>query len=137
MSEEKPRWKYRFNNFSRAYTLLQEANEKYSDGSMTQLEKEGMIQRFEYCMELAWKAAKDYLEYNNVVFGLVTPRAIIKEAIAANLIHDGEGWMTALDVRNKMSRTYDFKKFEEALEQISKRYLACFGELYEVLGKEF
>ncbi len=27
--------------------------------------------------------------------------------------------------------------FEEALEHISKRYLACFGELYEVLGEEF
>ena len=40
-----PRWQYRFNNFKRAYLLLREATEKIEQ--LTQLEQEGLIQRFE------------------------------------------------------------------------------------------
>ena len=134
MAQEKLRWQYRFDNFKRAYILLQEAADRYYEGDMRQLEKEGMIQRFEYCMELSWKTIKDYLEYQNVVFSQVTPTATIKEAVAAKLIQDGEGWMEALDARNKMSHTYDFKKFEAVIKQICERYLGCFGQLYETLA---
>lgn len=61
---------------------------------------------------------KDYLESQNLVFSQVTPRAVLKEAIAGNLISDGESWMSALDARNKLSHTYDFKKFEAVIEEI-------------------
>jgi len=134
MTATTPRWKYRFKNFSRAYALLREANDKYTEGAMNQLEMEGMVQRFEYCMELSWKTAKDYLEYNNTVFQQITPRAVIKEAVAAKLITDGEGWMTALDVRNKMSHTYNFDEFESAIVQINAQFMPCFEQLYETLA---
>lgn len=133
---EKPRWEYRFTNFKRAYFLLQEAGELYSRGDMEQIAKEGMIQRFEFCMELAWKTLKDYMEHQNFQFATATPAIVIREAYAMKIIADGEGWMDALDARNKMSHTYDFKKFERVLEQINARYLACFGELYEKLAAE-
>ncbi len=136
MTQEKLRWQYRFDNFKRSYFLLQEAADRYYEKSLDQLGKEGTIQRFEVCMELAWKTMKDYLEHRNVVFGQVTPTAVIKEAVAAKLIDDGEGWMMALDARNKMSHTYDFKEFEIVLEQIVERYLQCVGQLYEVLAVE-
>ena len=45
------RWQYRFKNFSRAYLLLQEGLEGVKQ--LNELEKEGVIQRFEYCFELA------------------------------------------------------------------------------------
>ena len=38
--------------------MLQQANEIYAEGNMADLEKEGMIQRFEFCLELAWKHPK-------------------------------------------------------------------------------
>lgn len=132
-NNHKPRWQYRFDNFKRAYILLQEANEQYNTGNMTDLAKEGMIQRFEFCMELAWKTLKDYMEYNNFKFSQITPNMVIKEAFTAKIIEDGEGWMEALDARNKMSHTYDFKQFEKVLTQINQRYLECFGALYEKL----
>ena len=136
MTQEKLRWQYRFDNFKRSYFLLQEAADRYSEKSLDQLGKEGMIQRFEVCMELAWKTIKDYLEHQNTVFSQVTPNAVIREAVIAKLIDDGEGWMMALDARNKMSHTYDFKKFETVLEEVVARYLQCFGQLYEVLAIE-
>jgi hypothetical protein len=41
--------------------------------ALNQLEKEGVIQRFEYCFELAWKTTKDYIEANGFVFAVVMP----------------------------------------------------------------
>lgn len=135
-THEKLRWQYRFDNFKRAYFLLQEAADRYYEGSLDQLGKEGMVQRFEFCTELAWKTAKDYLEYKKLVLNQITPSIVIREAVAAKLIEDGEGWMAALDARNKMSHTYDLKKFEEVTEQICERYLKCFGQLFETLAVE-
>ncbi len=55
------RWKQRFQNFDRACGLLCEALER-GPSVLSMLEKEGVIQRFEYSFELAWKTIKDYLE---------------------------------------------------------------------------
>ena len=110
--------------------------ERYNQDSLDQLGKEGTIQRFEICIELAWKTIRDYMEYNNVVLDKITPNSVIKEAFATKLIADGEGWMMALDARNKMSHTYDLKKFEVVLRQIGERYLKCFGQLHETLLTE-
>jgi hypothetical protein len=53
-------WKQRFANFDRALALLAEASTEIAGLSM--LEKEGVIQRFEYTLELGWKTIKDYLD---------------------------------------------------------------------------
>jgi len=133
---EKPRWQYRFDNFKRAYLLLQEACDRYEQEGLEQIAKEGMIQRFEFCMELAWKTIKDYMEYQHFAFDSVFPSKVIKEAYAARLITRGEDWLSALDDRNKMSHTYDFVTFNAVIERVSKRYIHCFGELYETLSQE-
>ena len=133
MTDNTPRWLYRFNNFQRAYTLLREAMQQAAKSGLNQLEKEGVIQRFEYGIELAWKTMKDYLEYQNIVLPQVTPRAVIKEAFAAKLISDGQAWMDALDARNKMSHTYDIEQFERVIEDIKDHYLPAMEALYLTL----
>ncbi len=54
------RWKQRFENFEKAFILLQEGLNKKI---LSNLEKEGFILGFEYTFELAWKTIKDYLVY--------------------------------------------------------------------------
>ena len=130
MSDDTPRWHYRFANYGRAFALLREAIEGMQEAPLTQLEKEGVIQRFEYTMELAWKVMKDYLEHQGVVLGQVTPRAVLRRAFEARLVADGQIWMDALDARNRMSHTYDLTTFEEVIEQIGRRYLAAMEELH-------
>ena len=130
MTDEKPRWLYRFDNFQRACVLLREAMEQKDEKGLSQLEKEGVIQRFEYSIELAWKTLKDYLEFQNVVISQVTPRSIIREAFAARLIDNGQIWMNALDARNKMSHTYDLAQFESVIEDIKEHYLPAMEEIY-------
>lgn len=132
---QKLRWEYRFDNFKRAYFLLQDSITQKQKQGLSQLEKEGVIQRFEYSIELAWKTMKDYLESQNVVFDQVTPRSIIREAMTAKIINQGDIWMDALDDRNKMSHTYDLQQFEAVITSIEHSYLPCLKQLYETLTK--
>jgi nucleotidyltransferase substrate binding protein (TIGR01987 family) len=131
---DKPRWQYRFDNFKRAYLLLHESIELKQQRVLSQLEKEGVIQRFEYSIALAWKTMKDYLEYQNLVLDELTPRYVIKEAFASKLIVNAEDWLDALDTRNKMSHTYNLKQFESAIGKIEQNYLPCLCALYEKLS---
>jgi len=85
MTDPIPHWFYRFDNYRRALTLLEEAITL--DRPLTQLEKEGLIQGFEYTMELAWKTLKDYLESEGLVLEPITPRTVIRSAFEAQIIH--------------------------------------------------
>ena len=129
------RWHYRFKNFSRAFSLLREALEK-EGRALNQLEREGVIQRFEYTFELAWNLLKDRLEHDGIVLPTVTPRQVIRQAFQAKLIKDGDTWIAMLTDRNLMSHTYDFAKFDAVIDRIQHRYLAILGELYERLSLE-
>ena len=53
--QEDIRWKQRFDNFDRAFTLLHSALQSRALDDFSDLEQEGIIQRFEYSFELAWK----------------------------------------------------------------------------------
>lgn len=130
MTDDKPRWKYRFDNYKRAFGLLREAIEIMQARELTQLEKEGVIQRFEYTWELAWKVLNDYLDSSGVVLETVTPAAVIRAAFAAKIITDGDVWMKALDARNKMSHTYNLKTFELIIADIRAQYFAVLDALH-------
>lgn len=129
------RWKQRFQNFDRAFVLLRDAMEK-GPTALNQLEKEGVIQRFEYCFELAWKCVKDYLEESGFVFATVTPRQVLKDAFAAKILADGQVWIDMLDHRNLLSHTYNLASFEKAVEAIHTRYLAAIEQLHDYLQQE-
>ena len=129
------RWHYRFRNFSRAYTLLREAMER-DVSELNELEREGVIQRFEYTFELAWNTLKDRVEYGGIVLTEATPRNVIRQAFAARLIADAEIWMDMLTDRNLMSHTYDIARFEAVIGNIRSRYLAVLDDLYLRLGAE-
>ena len=117
------RWKQLFQIFDRAFVLLRDALEN-GPGALNPLEKEGVIQRFEYCFELAWKTIKDYLEEGGVVFAIVTPRQVLKDAYAAKILEDGQVWIDMLDHRNLLSHTYSPVVFQQAVEAIRQLNLA-------------
>ena len=129
------RWKQRFQNFKRAFFLLEEALENGAS-SLNQLEKEGAIQRFEYCFELAWKTIKDYMESCGATFATVTPKTVLKDAFQAKVIEDGQVWIDMLNHRNLLAHTYNFANFEEAVNAIHGRYLTAFRGLHEFLIEE-
>jgi len=129
------RWKQRFENFESAFMLLKGAFEK-DITEMSDLEKEGVVQRFEYTFELAWKTLKDYLIYGGIVFDQITPRMVIKEAFAARIIEDGQMWIDMLEQRNLMSHTYDRKTFDDVIRNISQRYFAALEQVFTWLKQK-
>lgn len=123
------RWKQRFSNFSRAFLLLREAMEN-DISTLNQLEKEGIIQRFEYTFELAWKVLKDKMENDGLVLDQISPKAVIKQAYAAKYINDPDTWLKMIGDRNLMSHTYDFVKFEAVIQSIADDYLPMLQDWY-------
>ncbi len=127
------RWRQRFDNFDRALALLREALAR-GPSALNQLEKEGVVQRFEYTLELAWKTIKDYLEESGLVLTAVTPRQVIKDAFAARILADGQTWIDMINHRNLLSHTYDPVNFEQAVDAIHRRYLAALGQVRDLLA---
>lgn len=77
------------------------------------LERDGVIQRFEYTFELAWKTLKRYLELNYSIEGF-NIKDILREAGKLGLIENVEEWFTYLEARNLSSHTYDKPTAEKA-----------------------
>lgn len=130
MNADKPRWIYRFENYKRGFSRLRAAIELAAERPLTELEKIGTVQCFEFTWELAWKTLKDYLESLGLHPETATPAATVKAAFEAGVIDDGEVWMKALDARNKMAHAYDMKAFEAVIAQIEVDYLAMFDAFY-------
>jgi nucleotidyltransferase substrate binding protein (TIGR01987 family) len=127
------RWEQRLENFEKAARLLAEAVEDRAIDTLNDLEQEGVVQRFEYTFELAWKTVKDYMEHQGLQLDEQSPRAVIKAAFAAGILSDGQGWIDMLTHRNLMSHTYDRARFEEAVQAIAGRYLANIKEALDYL----
>jgi nucleotidyltransferase substrate binding protein (TIGR01987 family) len=127
-----PRWAYRFDNFNRAYLLLREAVDLAAERVLSPLEKEGTVQRFEYCWELAWKLMADDLEAEGITLQPRTPRQTVRSAAAAGLIESPDRWMRALDARNKLSHVYNFAVFAKIIDEMPEHYLPLFDQLNEL-----
>lgn len=132
MNTKDTRWKQRFSNLAKAFTQLEQANSRYEN--LSELEKEGLVQRFEYTFELAWKTLKDFLESKGVMVNF--PREVIKEAFATGLVIDGELWMEMLDKRNLMAHTYEEEIFKEVLNGIHQKYFGAIKQIVERLNQE-
>lgn len=91
------------------------------------LEKQGLIQAFEYTHELAWNVMKDFLEYqgNQSVKG---SRDAIREAFKVALIEDGETWMETIHTRNATSHGYDKEMAKEVVNTIINDYMEIFSK---------
>lgn len=129
---DKPRWLYRFNSYKRAFKLLSKALDLAGERKLSDLEEEGVIQRFEYTWELAWKLIADLLADDGVSLETKTPKSVIRAAFAAKLIEDGDDWLDALDARNKMAHTYDEADFAKVIEEIRATYFALFSALHKI-----
>ena len=112
---------------SRAYALLREALEAEVK-DLSQLEREGVIQRFEYTFELAWNTLKDRLEYDGVSARHGKPAQRHSSGVPGQeFIDDGDAWIDMLTDRNLMAHTYDAARFEAVAGNVRRRYLAILG----------
>ncbi len=122
------RWQQRFDNFNRALKQLTAAVELSAQREFTQLEKQGVIQGFEFVHELAWNVLKDLLEFEGIQ-GIVGSRGTVREAFKRDLLADGELWLDMIDKRNLTSHTYNAELAQEMVNTIVHSYYPSFVAL--------
>ncbi len=125
------RYLQRFENYQRAFALLEEV---FIHEPKTLLEQEGMIQRFEYTFELAWKTLQDFFRYRGYE-GIIWPRSVIEQAFADGVIQDGELWMSMLKSRNETVHTYDAELVQEILADIRREYFVALQDFAQTFTR--
>jgi nucleotidyltransferase substrate binding protein (TIGR01987 family) len=128
MAQKDIRWIQRFNNFEKALNQLTKFIEK---GKLNELERQGLIQAFEYTYELAWNSIKDYFESQGEV-NIIGSRDAFRLAFKRGLIENGDIWMEMINSRIATSHTYN----EDVAEQIAKdTETKYFGEFVKLHAK--
>lgn len=126
------RWRQRFDNYLRAFQSLVEAVELSQTRSLSKLERQGLIQAFEFTHELAWNLLKDYLSYQGFI-DIVGSRDATRLAFKNLLIMDGESWMDMIKARNLSSHTYN----PDVAASIEKDILTRFHPAFCALKEKF
>ncbi|MGB9637818.1 MAG: HI0074 family nucleotidyltransferase substrate-binding subunit [bacterium] len=102
---------------NRAYLNLLDAVNK----AETDLEIDGVIQRFEFTFELVWKFLKEYLYDQGIICN--SPKSCLKEAYKANIIDNEELWISMLKDRNLSTHLYSFEISREIYQRIKELYI--------------
>jgi nucleotidyltransferase substrate binding protein (TIGR01987 family) len=135
MTEQDVRWLQRFSNFRKAFNQLDSAVQLSEERELSDLEKQGLIQAFEYTYELSWNMIRDYFRWQGNT-GITGSRDAIREAFANGLIEDGDGWMQMLKDRNRTSHTYNEETAQEILKNILQLYHPLFVTLQTRMADE-
>ena len=134
MTDPGIRWIQRFNNFKLAFTQLNDAVMLSKDRELSLLEKQGMIQAFEYTHELAWNVMNDFFEHQGAT-NIRGSRDATREAFQNRLIEDGEAWMQMIMARNLTSHAYDQINAEQALAEIQNSYHEQFLKFQQTMAE--
>jgi nucleotidyltransferase substrate binding protein (TIGR01987 family) len=119
-------YKQKFENYKSAFDRLSEGVLKFD--KTNDLQRDGLIQRFEFTYELAWKTLKAIFEDEGLT-GLNSPKTVLREAFSAGLIEDDELWLLMLNDRNSTSHVYSEKPAIEICNNIITKYNSAFEEL--------
>ncbi|OYT17167.1 MAG: nucleotidyltransferase [Bacteroidetes bacterium 4572_77] len=133
-SDKDIRWEYRFSNFNKALSKLNEAILLNQERKLSELEKQGLIQVFEYTHELAWRVMQDFLIYQGYT-EIRGSRDATREAFRIELVTDGDNWMEMIKKRNLTSHTYNEETSQEIYRNIIKDFHPLFIEFQEVMER--
>ena len=120
-TENDIRWLQRLNNFQKALARFNEGVAIAQSRELSDLEKQGVIQAFEYTYELSWNLMRDYLKWQGFSH-LTGSRDVTREAFSSGLISDGETWMRMLQDRNLTSHSYNEETANAILANIQSYY---------------
>lgn len=125
----KEKLEYALKTFQNAYDRLEEASEIVVD----ELDKDGVIQRFEFTFELLWKTLKIFLGEEGIICR--TPKECLQEAFRIGWIEDAEVFLDMLEDRNKASHLYDKATSEEIFQRIKTVYIGHIEKLIKKIKK--
>ncbi len=119
------------NKLKDALARLEEALEEYRS-TQTSVVRDGAIQRFEFCTELAWKAAHEYL-LDQGYTEINSPKAVMRKAYTDGLISNQDGWLKLLEDRNLTSHLYDDNTASMVFQRIQANHTVLLRSLSQAL----
>jgi len=126
------RWRQRLRSFRKAFGQLAKAAATARERELSDLERQGLIQAFEFTHELGWNTLKDFLESRGTA-NLYGSKDATREAFAKGLIENGEAWMAMIQSRNRTSHTYN----EEIAAEIARAILSSYAAEFEKFLRKF
>ena len=127
MGKANIRWQQRSSNFEAAYAHLASAVQLSGQRPLSELEKQGLIQAFEFTHEVAWQVLKDYFEYQSAT-QISGSRDAAREGFQKGLLKDGNVWMEMIKSRNQTSHSYNKSTADEIVEKINTSYSKAFAD---------
>ena len=125
------RWSEKIKDLENAVSRLDEAIKDSKKIELSTL-KDGVIQRFEFTLELSWKILKTYL-VNEGIDCVNTPKSVVREAYKAGIIKNGEIWIEMIDDRNLTSHIYSQSMADDIYLRITKKYFKELDLLFHFL----
>jgi len=116
-------------NFQNAVVRLSEALAELAANPGSTVVRDGVIQRFEFTFELAWKSLREYMEDQGASMDAVFSKQVFKAAYAAGIIDDGQVWLDMLASRNVTSHVYDDSQAAQVVSAIRDRYIGPLSTL--------
>lgn len=110
-----------------ALSRLEEAIAEYRQTGSTVV-RDGAIQRFEFCAELAWKALREYLLEQGYT-EVNSPKSVMKQAYADGILSDDAAWLQMMQDRNITSHLYDEAAANAIYQKIEESYCAMLTQL--------
>ena len=126
-----------FDKYEKYLQAVERLNEAVQDYEKTPIEsiKDGVIQRFEFTTELAWKTLREYLIDQGYV-ELNSPKSVLNQSFVIGLLSDEIIWLNIINDRNITSHIYDEKTADEIFQRIKNQYVAEFANLKDKLGQK-
>lgn len=119
-------------DYIKALSRLQDALNKDLDDDII---IDGIIQRYEFTFEQAWKVMKLYLEDQGILDEALAPRSTIRSAFKHKVIEDGYMWIEMMLDRNRTSHMYDEETAKQIVQSIKDKYIIEFSNLKKFLVK--
>jgi nucleotidyltransferase substrate binding protein (TIGR01987 family) len=95
--------------FEKALKQVEAGLDHMKTNPLDELSRDGVIQRFEYSMDLAWKLLQRYLKVVAQVdeATIRTKKDLFREAARLKLVANAEAWIGHYEARNDASHTYN------------------------------
>jgi nucleotidyltransferase substrate binding protein (TIGR01987 family) len=124
------------NELNYSFEKLKEALKKLDDGikqEKDQLDRDGVIQRFEFTFELLWKTLKLFLADQGIL--TKSPKETFKETFRYGMFKDENLLLDMLEDRNQTSHIYSEDISKKIFDKVKKKYSNAIRKLAKEISE--
>jgi len=125
--------KLNFDALEAAIAQLEKGLDEAAQHPNNELMRDGVIQRFEYTMDLSWKMMQRYLKLIQIDDSVIRSKNdIFREAARVRIITSAESWIGYYAARNETAHDYNTQKAQLVYQQ-AQLFLSDVKTLYRTL----